>query len=104
MRGKAWLLALLFVTSMVSGCFGPKDDDNLNADDLLIGIENLQGGVFQNVLFTAKDDLSVFIPYLIPSLKHSYCTDLKKKEVFYLINLSVDQSLSCSKKLCFYYY
>ena len=31
MRGKAWLLALLFVTSMVSGCFGPKDDNNLNA-------------------------------------------------------------------------
>ena len=65
MRGKAWLLALLFVTSMVSGCFGQEDDNKLNSDDLFIGIENLQAGVFQNVLFSAQEDLSVFIPYLI---------------------------------------
>ena len=62
--GAATMIIFLMVFAPLSGCFG-NEDDGPSSEDLLIGIQNLQGGVFQNVLFTAQDDLAVFIPYLI---------------------------------------
>jgi len=62
--GATMLIIILMMFAPLSGCFG-NDDDGPSSDDLAIGIQNLQAGVFQNILFTAENDLSVFIPYLI---------------------------------------
>lgn len=65
MHSRAVMLALLIITSMLTGCFGNDENIPPTADDLEIGNDTLTGGVFQNVKFSAKKDLSVFIPYLI---------------------------------------
>jgi len=62
--GAPILIIVLMLFAPLSGCFG-NDDDGPSSEDLSIGIQNLQAGMFQNILFTAENDLSVFIPYLI---------------------------------------
>ena len=63
-KGSAMALCLLMLASPLAGCFG-EIDEGPGVDDLMVGVATLQGGVFQNVLFTSSDDMSVFIPYLI---------------------------------------
>ena len=62
--GAPILIIVLMLFAPLSGCFG-NDDNGPSSEDLWIGIQNLQAGMFQNILFTAENDLSVFIPYLI---------------------------------------
>jgi hypothetical protein len=62
--GAPILIIVLMLFAPLSGCFG-NDNNGPSSEDLSIGIQNLQAGVFQNILFTAENDLSVFIPYLI---------------------------------------
>ena len=52
------------LNTSVIGCLS-EDENGVNPTDLSIGIETLEGGYFQNVMFVAKSPLSVYIPYLI---------------------------------------
>ena len=72
MRVRAALLTLLFATSMFAGCFGPDDANAPDSDDLDVGVQTLVGGIFQNVKFSASNDLSVYIPYLIKNPDSGY--------------------------------
>ena len=65
MQGRALLLTLLFATSMFAGCFGGNEEIIPDSDDLDVGVATLIGGIFQNVKFTATEDMSIYIPYLI---------------------------------------
>jgi len=58
------LVILLMLNTSVIGCLSG-DEDGVKPTDLSIGIETLEGGYFQNVMFVAKSPLSVYIPYLI---------------------------------------
>ena len=83
MRVKAVLLTLLFATSMFAGCLGSDDANLPSADDLDVGVQTLVGGIFQNVKFSASNDLSVYIPYLIMNpdsgyVQNSTIIDIKK--------------------------
>ena len=83
MRVKAVLLTLLFTTSMFAGCLGSNDEGSPVADDLDVGVQTLIGGIFQNVKFSASNDLSVYIPYLIMNpdsgyVQNSTIIDIKK--------------------------
>lgn len=85
MQGRALLLTLLFATSMFAGCFGSNDDAMPISEDLDVGVQTMFGGIFQNVKFTSKTDLAVFIPYLIQNpdsgfIQNSTVLDLKSKE------------------------
>ena len=52
------------LNASIVGCFS-SDEEKVSSTDLSVGIEILEGGYFQNVFFTAKKPLSVYIPYLI---------------------------------------
>ena len=61
--GSTFIILLLLNTSII-GCLS-KEDDRVTANDLFVGIEVLNGGVFQDLFFSAKKSLSVYIPYLV---------------------------------------
>ena len=61
--GSTFVILLLLNTSIV-GCFS-KEDESVKSGDLFVGIEVLNGGVFQDLFFSAKKPLSVYVPYLI---------------------------------------
>ncbi|HJM67134.1 MAG TPA: M20/M25/M40 family metallo-hydrolase [Candidatus Thalassarchaeaceae archaeon] len=82
--GATMLIIILMMFAPLSGCFG-NDDDGPSSDDLGVGVLNLQGGVFQNVLFTANSEMSVYIPYLIQDqatgfIQNSTVIDLENGE------------------------
>ena len=58
------LLILLLLNASMVGCFS-NEEDKVSANDLSIGIESLEGGYFQNIFFTAKKPLSIYVPYLV---------------------------------------
>ena len=61
--GSTFVILLLLNTSII-GCLS-KEDDGVTANDLFVGIEILNGGVFQEMFFSAKKSLSVYVPYLV---------------------------------------
>ena len=68
---------------MFAGCLGSNDEGLPVADDLDVGVQTLIGGIFQNVKFSASNDLSVYIPYLIMNpdsgyVQNSTIIDIKK--------------------------
>ncbi len=62
----AILLALLMAGTSISGCLGSDESNSPSANDLVIAnMEGLSAGEWQNVTLTAKNDLSVYIPYFV---------------------------------------
>ena len=69
--------------STLQGCFGGDDGDKIGPDDLDVGLEMMTGGVFQGLSLNAKEDLSVYIPYLIMDpitnfVQNSTVVDIRK--------------------------
>ncbi|HJM44852.1 MAG TPA: M20/M25/M40 family metallo-hydrolase [Candidatus Poseidoniaceae archaeon] len=64
LKYSSMLMILLMLNASIVGCFS-SDEEKVSSTDLSVGIEILEGGYFQNVFFTAKKPLSVYIPYLI---------------------------------------
>ena len=60
----ASLLVLLMVTAPLSGCFA-SSENNPSEGDLSVDITILEGGIFQDIEFSASNSMSVFIPYLL---------------------------------------
>ena len=60
----ASLLVLLMVTAPLSGCFA-SSENNPSEGDLSVDITTLEGGMFQDIAFSASNSMSVFIPYLL---------------------------------------
>ncbi|RPG76888.1 MAG: hypothetical protein CBD01_000155, partial [Euryarchaeota archaeon TMED141] len=62
----ALVLVLLMCSAPLSGCFAPSGGEELpSADDLEIRPSTWIGGEFQTVAFTADEDLSLYVPYLL---------------------------------------
>ena len=62
----ALVLVLLMCSAPLSGCFAPSDAEELpSADDLEIRPSTWIGGEFQTVAFTADEDLTLYVPYLL---------------------------------------
>ena len=62
----ALVLVLLMCSAPLSGCFAPSDGEELpSSDDLEIRPSTWIGGEFQTVAFTADEDLSLYVPYLL---------------------------------------
>ena len=81
-RCPALLLVLLMLLSPMSGCFG-EEGGSATADDLVVGPEVLQSGVFQQVELSAGAVMSVFVPYLVVDpilgfVQNSTVIDLEK--------------------------
>ena len=81
-RVPALLLVLLMLLSPMSGCFG-EEGGSATADDLVVGPEVLQSGVFQQVELSAGAAMSVFVPYLVVDpilgfVQNSTVIDLEK--------------------------
>ena len=81
-RVPALLLVLLMLLSPMSGCFG-EEGGSATADDLVVGPEVLQSGVFQQVELSAGAVMSVFVPYLVVDpilgfVQNSTVIDLEK--------------------------
>ena len=64
LKYSSMLMILLMLNASIVGCFS-SDEEKVSSTDLSVGIEILEGGYFQNVFFTAKKPLSVYVPYLI---------------------------------------
>ena len=60
----ASLLVLLMVTAPLSGCFA-SSENNPSEGDLSVDITTLEGGMFQDITFSASNSMFVFIPYLL---------------------------------------
>jgi len=81
-RVPALLLVLLMLLSPMSGCFG-EEGGSATADNLVVGPEVLQSGVFQQVELSAGAAMSVFVPYLVVDpilgfVQNSTVIDLEK--------------------------
>ena len=62
----AILLAVLMAGTSISGCLGSDGSSDATANDLVIANEDgLLAGEWQKVTLTAKNDLSVYIPYFV---------------------------------------
>ena len=83
------LLILLLLNSSMVGCFS-NEEDKIGANDLSIGIESLEGGVFQNIFFTAKKPLSIYVPYLVKDDSTGFVQNST------IINLQEDQNIQIS--------
>lgn len=71
--GQAMLLVLLMCSAPLSGCFGEDDDSGLvDVKNVMLAPAVLDGGVFQPFTVTAKEDMSVFLPYLIQDRESGY--------------------------------
>ena len=60
----ASLLVLLMISAPLSGCFA-SSENSPNEGDLSVNITVLEGGIFQDIEFSASNSMSVFIPYLL---------------------------------------
>ena len=67
----ASLLVLLMVTAPLSGCFA-SSENNPSEGDLSVDITILEGGMFQDIEFSASNSISVFIPYLLIDAKTGF--------------------------------
>ena len=68
---RALLLALTVLLASLSGCFG-KEVSSPTADNLVVGPDVLQSGVFQQVELRASAAMSVFVPYLVTDPSTGY--------------------------------
>ena len=68
---RALLLALTVLLASLSGCFG-KEVGSPTADNLVVGPDVLQSGVFQQVELRASAAMSVFVPYLVTDPSTGY--------------------------------
>ena len=68
---RALLLALTVLLASLSGCFG-KEVGSPTADNLVVGPDVLQSGVFQQVELRASVAMSVFVPYLVTDPSTGY--------------------------------
>ena len=68
---RALLLALTVLLASLSGCFG-KEIGSPTADNLVVGPDVLQSGVFQQVELRASAAMSVFVPYLVTDPSTGY--------------------------------
>ena len=65
-RVTAVCLALVLLTTTMTGCFSPEADEELiEAGDLMITPDILVGAQFQAVEFSASSSMSVHVPYLV---------------------------------------
>ncbi|MEK9651869.1 MAG: M20/M25/M40 family metallo-hydrolase [Poseidonia sp.] len=72
-HGQALLLVLLMCCAPLSGCFGEDEGNGLiDLDNVMLAPAVLDGGVFQPFTVTAKEDMSVFLPYLIQDRDSGY--------------------------------
>ena len=60
----ASLLVLLMISAPLSGCFA-SSENSPNEGDLSVNFTVLEGGIFQDIEFSASNSMSVFIPYLL---------------------------------------
>jgi len=90
----ALVLVLLMCSAPLSGCFAPSDGEELpSADDLEIRPSTWIGGEFQTVAFTADEDLSLYVPYLLRDpatnfVQNSTIVDLNEGETVELTLLA----------------
>ena len=63
-RNIALFLVMIMVSGPISGCIGA-ENKNLDINDLIVDVDIMQGGFFQEVEFKATTKMSVFIPYLL---------------------------------------
>ena len=68
---RALLLALTVLLASLGGCFG-KEIGSPTADNLVVGPDVLQSGVFQQVELRASAAMSVFVPYLVTDPSTGY--------------------------------
>ena len=68
---RALLLALTVLLASLGGCFG-KEVGSPTADNLVVGPDVLQSGVFQQVELRASAAMSVFVPYLVTDPSTGY--------------------------------
>ena len=56
----------IMLLAPLAGCFGEAEETVLDANSLLVeGSGALQGGMWQQITLSAKDDLAVYVPYFI---------------------------------------
>ena len=90
----ALVLVLLMCSAPLSGCFAPSDGEELpSSDDLEIRPSTWIGGEFQTVAFTADEDLSLYVPYLLRDpatnfVQNSTIVDLNEGETVELTLLA----------------
>ena len=68
---RALLLALTMLLASLSGCFG-EEAGSPTADNLVVGPDVLQSGVFQQVELRASTAMSIFVPYLVTDPSTGY--------------------------------
>ena len=72
-RVHAACLALVMLTTTMTGCFSAEPDNKLIASsDLTISPEVLVGAQFQTVEFSASSSMSVHVPYLVMDHESGY--------------------------------
>ena len=65
-RRGALLLMWLMVLAPMSGCFGENEASGVTVDALAVEeADSLQGGMWQQITLTAKEDVAVYIPYFV---------------------------------------
>ena len=68
---RALLLVLMMILAPLSGCFG-EEAGSPTKDDLVVGPDVLQSGVYQQVELRAAAAMSVFVPYLVTDPSTGY--------------------------------
>ena len=63
--GVALLLVSVMVSAPLGGCLFTEEEGEADASSLIVSPEVLEAGVFQQVEFSAKAAMSVFVPYLV---------------------------------------
>ena len=63
--GVALLLVSVMVSAPFGGCLFTEEEGEADASSLIVSPEVLEAGVFQQVEFSAKAAMSVFVPYLV---------------------------------------
>ena len=63
--GVALLLVSVMVSAPLGGCLFTEEEGEADASRLIVSPEVLEAGVFQQVEFSAKAAMSVFVPYLV---------------------------------------